>query len=85
MRIETIHLYRNGYSEGDPLKGHIQFSGANGKVDLTLKQEHIAGVLKAVADAVITAAREVSANLTAEVIEHEQKLLEAPSEGSSSE
>lgn len=80
MKLESLHLYSVGYGNEAHLTGTVCFSSPKGKVELSLKQEHIKGVLKAVADGLVMSAQEVATELTANIIEEAAPVLEAPHE-----
>jgi cobalamin biosynthesis protein CbiD len=69
MRLTMLHIYEAGYGADVRLQGTVKFSNASGEVQLTLRQEHIRGVLEAVADALVTSSREVANEMTAQIIE----------------
>ena len=74
MKLKYLHIF--SVCADGPLNGAIEFYGAHGEIKLSLKQEHIAGLLSVMAEGIVAAAREVAQDLTAETIEQAQNRLE---------
>jgi len=81
MKLKRLEIAQPYFSDDNKLTGSIEFEGNSGKVTIELTQEHIKGVLAVVADALVTASKEVATELTANIIESaSDNLLEAPDE-----
>ena len=82
MKLKRLEIAQPYFSDQtNKLTGSIEFEGNNGKVTIELTQDHIKGVLAVVADALVTATKEVATELTANIIETaSDNLLEAPDE-----
>lgn len=67
MKLKRLHIYET-YDEAAPLKGELEFGSPRGEIKLTIKPEHLEGILQIVADALVASANEAANEITAQVI-----------------
>ena len=66
VKLEKLYLIR-GY-HGD-VTGQVEFSGENGKLEISLNDDACRKILAAVGDALVQTLKDIAKNLTTELIE----------------
>ena len=74
MKLQSLNIWPTYVQEGH-YHGSITVSGEHGKVELNLSPEQANRIVRVVAQELVTSAKEVAMNLTAECIEYRDQAV----------
>ena len=66
VKLEKLYLIRRYHGD---ITGQVEFSGENGKLEISLNDDACRKILVAVGDALVQTSKDIAKNLTTELIE----------------